>query len=189
MQKRQTQKPPISTKCTDGISQLVKANKPSVWLVCAGTVAKAALNVLSGTLTYRVDPVEDSFNITKEDVVKPPGWISEPVFWFEWIHCGDLDAKVAARCIQVDASAFSNEIRKHSDAYQVAQVYAQARLQEIREMSTSMISDLYAIDKNLGFMRLESSELVIPELARRMKDNQRGTVRERLMRWFRMTML
>mmetsp|Transcript_58935 Transcript_58935/g.140678 ORF Transcript_58935/g.140678 Transcript_58935/m.140678 type:complete len:818 (+) Transcript_58935:107-2560(+) len=171
---------------TTALQELIIAENDVVFT--QGAVAKMAYNVLSGTMAYRLD-IGSEADFVKDEMVRCPQWISEQVFWFEWVHCGDLDAKSASRCIALDAHGFCTEIRKHSDTFAVAQLYAQARLEEMAEMNAGAVSDVVRIDRNLGFMRLESSELVIPELARRMNQLEKGTPLERLWRWLRLSML
>jgi len=142
---------------TSALTEHVLAENDLVFV--RGSVAKTAINVMNGSMSYRQQP---GFDPTEEDTVTvafDPQWISEQVLWTEWVHCGDLYAQSYAQCLAMDAMAFCEQVRRQGDTFMVVQAYAVARVDELRNTLPRDYTDLTELSLHGNYAETRSQFL------------------------------
>jgi len=102
-----------------------------------GKVAQNLYTVSSGKMQYYHDIEELSCKLSDGD------WVSEPVLWLEWKHCGQLISVTYCELVAVESGPFRDLMSEHRSLLSFARSYAKAFLNHMKEANVNGRTDIW----------------------------------------------
>eukprot|EP00928_Gymnodinium_smaydae_P011136 TRINITY_DN14149_c0_g1_i1.p1 TRINITY_DN14149_c0_g1~~TRINITY_DN14149_c0_g1_i1.p1 ORF type:complete len:748 (-),score=142.14 TRINITY_DN14149_c0_g1_i1:320-2563(-) len=129
-------KPVAVDICHRGVHMTSVAGKDVIFR--DGDEAREMRFVCSGEMEYQPSKVEGLVAPITEAIE----WLSEPVLWTTWRHCGILVARTPAELLSVSPGPFAEAMRVHPRPWSYARSYAEQFLQFLRSMPVGSLTDV-----------------------------------------------